>query len=158
MARKIKAVGFDFDGTLISSEKEKAKEMGLVFKEKFKIMKGVETAYKRLRGNNREAKVKSLFKTFLKREPKKTELKAILTAIITNVVLLLAYFGIIIPADLIPIIIGMLIMLISSFVNPAKAYNVDTQTAMRSIGTIGSWVFWLGLAVAILSTILQYIS
>ncbi|MEK6899889.1 MAG: hypothetical protein AABX05_02080 [Nanoarchaeota archaeon] len=50
MKQRIRAVGFDFDGTLIISEDEKAMQMAKVFKEKFKVQKGVENAYRRLSG------------------------------------------------------------------------------------------------------------
>ena len=74
---KIKAIGFDFDGTLIISEDSKAEEMAKVFQEKFGIKKGVQQAYKRLRGQNRHHKVMALFNQFIKRKPTKTELKKI---------------------------------------------------------------------------------
>jgi len=75
----IKAVGFDFDGTLIMSEEKKAEEFAKVFKEKFKCKKGVISAYKKLSGTgrNRSAKVEALFEQFLKRKPSKKELKIV---------------------------------------------------------------------------------
>ncbi|MEK6939770.1 MAG: HAD hydrolase-like protein [Nanoarchaeota archaeon] len=79
MKFEIRAIGFDFDGTLIMSEEQKAKQMAVVFKEKFKIQKGVETAYKKLSGKalSREEKVKALFKLFLKRKSTKKELNLV---------------------------------------------------------------------------------
>ena len=79
MKTKIRAVGFDFDGTLIMSEEQKAREMAKVFKEKFRVKKGVETAYKKLAGRalSREKKVKALFGLLLHRKPTKRELKII---------------------------------------------------------------------------------
>lgn len=79
MKPKIRAIGFDFDGTLIISEKQKAEQMAAVFKEKLGITKGVETAYKRLSGKAlpREEKVKRLFTQFLKREPTVKELNLV---------------------------------------------------------------------------------
>jgi phosphoglycolate phosphatase-like HAD superfamily hydrolase len=75
----IKAIGFDFDGTLIMSEDKKGREMAKVFLEKFKIKRGVKVAYERLIGTglNRDQKVAKLFNQFLKRTPKKHELKLI---------------------------------------------------------------------------------
>jgi len=87
----------------------------------------------------------------------KTELKAILTAIVTNVFLLLLYFGIVIPADLIPLIVGTLVMLISAFINPAKVYSDSVSPMKKSISVIGSWAFWIGLAIAILTAIYNYL-
>tara|TARA_Y100000310_G_scaffold313220_1_gene361315 strand:- start:2467 stop:3129 length:663 start_codon:yes stop_codon:yes gene_type:complete len=75
--RKIKAIGFDFDGTLIVSEHSKAEEMAKVFQEKFGIKKGVQQAYKKLRGQNRHQKVNALFQQFVKRKPTQKELKEI---------------------------------------------------------------------------------
>ena len=77
--KKIKAVGFDFDGTLIMSEKQKAKQMAVVFKEKFGVKRGVETAYKKLigKGYSREEKVERLFERFLKRKPGRKELREV---------------------------------------------------------------------------------
>ena len=50
MKSKIKAIGFDFDGTLIMSEKSKSKEMAKVFEEKFGIKNGVQAHYEKLVG------------------------------------------------------------------------------------------------------------
>ncbi len=79
MKSKIRAVGFDFDGTLIMSEEQKAKEMEKVFRERFKIKNEVKAAYQRLSGKalNREEKVKALFKQFIKRKPTAKELKMV---------------------------------------------------------------------------------
>src|SRR3989338_8518312 len=74
---KIKAIGFDFDGTLIESEEQKAKEMAKVFKECFSISKGVASAYKQLAGKalNRKEKIRLLFQKLLKRKATAKELK-----------------------------------------------------------------------------------
>ncbi|MFH1396753.1 MAG: HAD family hydrolase [archaeon] len=76
---KIKAIGFDFDGTLIMSEDRKAKAMADVFKEKFDINKGVSAAYTKLMsdGKTRHEKVVTLFKQFVKRKSTLKELKEI---------------------------------------------------------------------------------
>lgn len=75
----IKAVGFDFDGTLIMSEEEKTQAMAQVFEECYGIKKGVKSAYKKLvgRGKTRHDKVVELVKRFLKRKPTKKEMKEI---------------------------------------------------------------------------------
>lgn len=79
MKAKIRAVGFDFDGTLIMSEEQKAKQMAAVFREKFDLKKGVERAYHQLSGRalNREEKVKALVKQLLHRKPTKKELNGV---------------------------------------------------------------------------------
>ena len=79
MKTKIKAVGFDFDGTLIMSEDKKPKEMAKVFKEKFGIKRGVKSAYEKLigTGKNRHEKVESLFLQFIKRKPTKKEIQVV---------------------------------------------------------------------------------
>lgn len=75
---KIKAIGFDFDDTLIISEKEKAGIFEEIFYQKYKVKKGVKEAYKSLLGKaNREEKIKRIIKKLLKREPSKKELKEI---------------------------------------------------------------------------------
>jgi len=75
----IRAVGFDFDGTLIMSEEQKAEQMAIVFREKFKIEKGVKAEYQKLAGKalSREEKVKALFMKFLQRRPTQKETKII---------------------------------------------------------------------------------
>ena len=79
MRPKIRAVGFDFDGTLIMSEEQKAEQMALVFREKFKIQNGVKATYKKLaeKALSREEKVKALFKILLHRKPTAKELKTV---------------------------------------------------------------------------------
>lgn len=76
---KIRAVGFDFDGTLIMSEEVKAKEFAKVFLEKFHVRLGVERAYTQIskEGKSRDAKTRALFRRFLKREPTVRELRVI---------------------------------------------------------------------------------
>ncbi len=75
----IKAVGFDFDGTLIMSEDKKGPAMVAVFKEKFGVSKGVRKAYEDLigKGYSRDAKVVLLFKRFFDRKPSTKELKMV---------------------------------------------------------------------------------
>ncbi len=79
MSRHIKAVGFDFDGTLVLSEEKKAQEMAKVFREKFGVQRGVPTAYRKLAGTgkNRQEKVTLLFQQFLGRKPTRQELRAV---------------------------------------------------------------------------------
>ena len=75
---RIKAVGFDFDGTLILSEKAKLKIVEDVFYKKFKVKKGIGIAYGKLRGKfNKEEKIIRLLRKTLKREPKNKEIKEI---------------------------------------------------------------------------------
>ncbi len=75
----IKAIGFDFDGTLVLSESSKGPAMAAVFKEKFGISKGVRKAYEELigKGFTRDEKVARLFDQFLDRKPLKKELKMV---------------------------------------------------------------------------------
>lgn len=75
----IKAVGFDFDGTLIISEDKKGPAMAEVFKEKFGVQKGIKKAYEGLigKGFNRDAKVEYLFARFVERKATKKDLKII---------------------------------------------------------------------------------
>ena len=75
----IKAIGFDFDGTLIMSEDKKGPAMAEVFKEYFGVKRGVKKAYSELIGTglNRDGKVKFLFKKFMGRVVKKKELKLV---------------------------------------------------------------------------------
>tara|TARA_Y100000310_G_C20406101_1_gene679736 strand:+ start:24 stop:674 length:651 start_codon:yes stop_codon:yes gene_type:complete len=73
----IRAIGFDFDGTLIMSEGKKSIEMAKVFREKFGVKRGVKSAYEKLRGKNRKRKVELLFEKFMKRKPTKKELKQV---------------------------------------------------------------------------------
>src|SRR3989344_8432999 len=79
MRPKIRAVGFDFDGTLIMSEEQKAEQMALVFREKFKIQNGVKATYKKRaeKALSREEKVKALFKILLHKKPTAKELKTV---------------------------------------------------------------------------------
>jgi phosphoglycolate phosphatase len=79
MKSKIKAIGFDFDGTLLMSENKKVQAIVAVFKEEFKITKGVKKYYQELvgTGKNRDEKVKMLFQKFLNREPTNKELKKV---------------------------------------------------------------------------------
>lgn len=79
MKPAIRAVGFDFDGTLIMSEEQKAEQMAAVFREKFKVMKGAKSSYQKLLGKalSREEKVKALFKELLHRKPTKKELHVV---------------------------------------------------------------------------------
>ena len=79
MSGHIKAVGFDFDGTLVLSEEKKAREMAKVFREKFGVRRGVPTAYRKVAGTgkNRQEKVTLLFRQFLGRKPTRQELRAV---------------------------------------------------------------------------------
>jgi len=72
----IKAVGFDFDDTLVLSEKHKADLFVEIFEKKYGIKKGVRQCYKSLRGKmNRDEKIARIIKKMLKREPTKKEVK-----------------------------------------------------------------------------------
>jgi phosphoglycolate phosphatase len=73
----IRAIGFDFDGTLIMSEDKKGPAMAAVFREKFGVKRGVQKEYENLigKGYSRNVKVIKLFKIFLKRKPNEKELK-----------------------------------------------------------------------------------
>lgn len=75
----LKAIGFDFDGTLVMSEAAKARVMALVFREKFGVRQGVMAAYREIAGTgkNRPEKVQALFQQFLKRKPTKKELQEV---------------------------------------------------------------------------------
>ncbi len=75
----IKAIGFDFDGTLIKSEEQKAKEMAKVFKEKFGSSEGVEKAYIQFEGKarNRRDKIILLCRNLFKRNPTRKELQSL---------------------------------------------------------------------------------
>jgi len=79
MKNKIKAVGFDFDGTLIMSEQQKAKAMADIFRESFNIKKDVTKAYQKasLLGLNREKKINLLFQHVFRRQPTKKEFATI---------------------------------------------------------------------------------
>lgn len=79
MKNKIKAVGFDFDGTLIMSEEQKAKAMKDIFRESFNIKKDVTKAYQKvsLLGLNREKKINLIFQQVFQRQPTKKEFTSI---------------------------------------------------------------------------------
>ena len=73
---KIKAIGFDFDDTLIISEIEKVKIFEEIFYKKYGIKEGVKEAYAGLLGKaSREDKIKIIIKKFLKREATDKEVK-----------------------------------------------------------------------------------
>lgn len=74
--RKIKAVGFDFDGTLILSEDVKKEIAASIFLKRYGVKKGVKSAYASMTGKGipRARKIEKLFVKFLKRKPKKKEL------------------------------------------------------------------------------------
>lgn len=73
---KIKSIGFDFDGTLIDSEKYKLEIIKEIFYKKYGITKGVVPAYKSLLGKaNRKGKLRILIRKFLNREPQNKEIK-----------------------------------------------------------------------------------
>jgi phosphoglycolate phosphatase len=72
----IRAIGFDFDGTLIMSEDKKAIVIQEIFQELHNTKKGISKSYKELvgKGISRENKLKIIFKKHLKKEPTKTQL------------------------------------------------------------------------------------
>lgn len=76
---KIRAVGFDFDGTLILSESKKAQIMSDIFKEHFNHTYGVKSAYKKLvgKGYSRHRKFEKIIEQVLKKPAKKSELKSL---------------------------------------------------------------------------------
>lgn len=77
MAR-IKAVGFDFDDTLIVSEKEKSTIFEEVFYRRYGIKKGIKRAYEGLRGKaGREEKIRVIIRKLLKREPTSKEVREV---------------------------------------------------------------------------------
>ncbi len=75
----IRAVGFDFDGTLIMSEDKKGPAMASVFREKFGLKRGVRKEYEKLigKGYSRDDKVEKLFEYFLDRKTTKKEKKMV---------------------------------------------------------------------------------
>ncbi len=79
MKNEIKAVGFDFDGTLIMSEQQKAKAMKDIFRESFNIKRDVTKAYQKvsLLGLNREKKINLIFQHVFRRQPTKKEFATI---------------------------------------------------------------------------------
>lgn len=85
MDGKIKAVGFDFDGTLIMSEEQKAKAMADIFQDLFHFQKirqkSISEAYKKIsrRGLSREQKIKLLFQKLLHRQPTRMEFSKVTT-------------------------------------------------------------------------------
>lgn len=73
----IKAVGFDFDGTIIMSEGEKVKIFQRIFARRYGIKRGVGRAYVGLLGKaNRIEKIQILVRKFLKRKPTQKEVRA----------------------------------------------------------------------------------
>ncbi len=79
MKNKIKAIGFDFDGTLIMSEEQKAKAMIDIFRESFNTKKGIAKAYQKasLHGLNRQQKINFIFHNLFHRQPTKKEFATI---------------------------------------------------------------------------------
>jgi beta-phosphoglucomutase-like phosphatase (HAD superfamily) len=72
----IRAIGFDFDDTLIISEREKEKVIVEIFEHTYGITRGVKAAYTRLRGKmNRDQKLLTLVRELVNKEPTKKELK-----------------------------------------------------------------------------------
>lgn len=70
----IRAIGFDFDGTLIISEKEKAE----IYYSLFDNKRGIKKLYSELVGKmNRLEKIAYIIRTFYHREPTKKEVKEI---------------------------------------------------------------------------------
>ncbi|MFC2169725.1 HAD family hydrolase [Acidobacteriota bacterium] len=73
---KIYAVGFDFDDTLILSEREKSGIYEEIFFRKYGCKKGVKEAYNRLRGKaNRTEKIKYIVNQLLEKEPEENEVE-----------------------------------------------------------------------------------
>src|SRR3989344_3175835 len=73
---KIKAIGFDFDGTLIISEKDKAELFEEIFYKIYGLKKGVKRVYHNLSGKiNRQEKIELLIQKLLNRKPTKQEIK-----------------------------------------------------------------------------------
>ncbi len=77
--KKIQAVGFDFDGTLILSEKIKAQAFAKIFHDLYNINHGLEPFYQKIskEGISRQEKITQLMHHFLKRPPTKKEIKNI---------------------------------------------------------------------------------
>ncbi|MDP7324170.1 MAG: HAD hydrolase-like protein [Candidatus Woesearchaeota archaeon] len=71
----IKAIGFDFDGTLIVSEKEKEKVMVATFSDVFGVSKGVKKCYISLRGVSRDDKFRKMVPKLIGRKVSVLELK-----------------------------------------------------------------------------------
>lgn len=88
----------------------------------------------------------------------KNSLKAIITALVTNVILLLLYFGVVVPEQLIPIVIGLLVMLISSFTNAGSTYSVDTMPVKKTTAQMFTIGWYLGLLIAVLTVVYNYIT
>src|SRR3989344_1693118 len=70
---KVKAVGFDFDGTLVVSDALKEKLYQEIFKENY----GVRVCYKDGKARNREEKIRYFFDRFVKRKPTAREVDMI---------------------------------------------------------------------------------
>jgi len=78
---KIKAVGFDFDDTLVMSEKEKENIFTEIFTAKYGIKKDVRKGYQSLRGNaNRREKIELIIKKLVGRKPSKKEVNEFYSA------------------------------------------------------------------------------
>ncbi len=74
----IHAIGFDFDNTLIISDKRKATLVADIFKHKYGITRGVKSAYQELKGTlNREQKLRILVKKFTGKEPTRREIQTL---------------------------------------------------------------------------------
>tara|TARA_Y100000310_G_C20690285_1_gene821756 strand:- start:3132 stop:3770 length:639 start_codon:yes stop_codon:yes gene_type:complete len=71
----IRAVGFDFDGTLIVSEKQKEKVMVDTFSDVFDVTKGVKKCYISLRGVSRDEKFRKMVPKLLGRKVTNSELR-----------------------------------------------------------------------------------
>ena len=75
--KQIKAIGFDFDGTLIMSEEEKANIAEEIFKKHCGVHKGIRTTYRSLvgKGFNRSQKIEKIFKKCVGRKPTQAEMQ-----------------------------------------------------------------------------------
>jgi len=74
----IKAVGFDFDDTLVITENKKEKLLEEIIYKKYRIKKDIKKFYKNLKGlYNREEKIKIILTNVLKRKPSKKEIKQV---------------------------------------------------------------------------------
>jgi len=75
---KIKAVGFDFDDTLISTENKKYKLLEDAINKNFGTKNGIKKEYIKLRGKyNRIQKIEIILTKLLKRKPTKKEIQAV---------------------------------------------------------------------------------
>ena len=75
---KIKAVGFDFDDTLVKTESNKHKILEDIICKKFKVKRSIKGVYTSVRGRlNRRDKIKKILTKVLKRKPTKKEISSV---------------------------------------------------------------------------------